>query len=162
MSETLYSDIWLLFLNSDLHGIFNTIDAPKDTTETSKAQNDSSARIVPQPNVTEKGQKPDSTDSTSTGKEQQSESKNQPAESNKGQNGQSSSEKPAAEKGMWSSLHVWYMYNIEPTWKLTSHTSRVVRKVWNRRLSCQSKWPVQGYNLKNAICKEMPTRVAGR
>lgn len=77
-----------------------SIDVAKDTTESSKAQNDSSARIVPQPNVTEKGQKPDSTDSTSTGKEQQSDSKNQPAESNKGQNGQSASEKPVTEKGI--------------------------------------------------------------
>ena len=145
MSEILYSDIWLLFLNSDLHGIFNSIDAPKDTTETSKAQNDSSVRIVPQPNVTEKGQKPDSTDSTSTGKEQQSDSKSQPAESNKGQNGQSASEKPATEKGMWSGLHVWYMHNCEPSWKLTFLTSRVVKKVWNRWLGCQSKRPVQGY-----------------
>ena len=38
---------------------------------------------------------------------------------------------------------------------------RVVRKLWSRRLSCQSKRPVQGYfYLRNAICKEMPCRVA--
>ena len=29
-------------------------------------------------------------------------------------------------------------------------------------LSEWPEWPVQGYNLKHAICKEMPTRVAGR
>lgn len=86
-----------------MHGIFDAIDVPKDTTETSKTQNGSSMRIVPQPNITEKGRKPDSTDSTSTGKEQQSDSKRQPAKSNKSQNGQSASEKPATEKGMLSS-----------------------------------------------------------
>ena len=37
---------------------------------------------------------------------------------------------------------------------------QVVRKFWSRRLSCQSKQPVQGF-LKNVICKEMASRVAG-
>ena len=41
--------------------------------------------------------------------------------------------------------------------------ARVVTKFWNRRLSCQSKRPVQGYFIwKNTIRKEMQRRVAGR
>ena len=54
-------------------------------------------------------------------------------------------------------------HGCKPRIRQQGSRTRTVRKFWSRLRSCQSKWPVQGYFiLKNAIHKEMPSRVAGQ